>query len=104
MKDFDVNAAKRGIFMSVTLQAAVHLGTDCTENLRSTRNQPKKSLRRLFQMTQKLIIDQTENIGISTIDWRQLMWRETTLLIDSAVQFAIAKTYVFSDSVLMFWR
>ena len=28
------------------------------------------------------------------------MWRETTLLIDRAVQFAIAKTYVFSDSVL----
>ena len=28
------------------------------------------------------------------------MWRETTLLTDKAVQFAIAKTYVFSDSVL----
>ena len=100
MKDLGVNAAKWCIFLSVTLQAAVHLGTDCTEKLRSSRNQPKKSLRQLFQVTQKLIIDQTEIIGISTIDWRQLMWRETTLLIDRAVQFAIAKTYVFSDSVL----
>ena len=61
---------------------------------------PKKSMRQLFQVTQKLIIDQTEITGISTIDWRQLMWRETTLLIDKAVQFAIAKIYVFSDSVL----
>ena len=28
------------------------------------------------------------------------MWRETTLLTDRAVQFATAKTYVFSDTVL----
>ena len=33
---------------SVTLQAAVHLKTDDTENLRSTRNESKKSLRQLF--------------------------------------------------------
>ena len=32
MKNLDVNAAIWGIFMSVTLQAAVHLGTDKTEN------------------------------------------------------------------------
>ena len=28
------------------------------------------------------------------------MWKETTLLTDRAVQFAAAKTDVFSDSVL----
>ena len=31
MKDLDVNTAIWGIFMSVTLQAAVHLGKDFTE-------------------------------------------------------------------------
>ena len=36
MKNLDVNTAVRGIFMSVTFQAAVHLGMDYTENLRST--------------------------------------------------------------------
>ena len=35
MKDLDVNAAIR---MSVTLHAAVHLGKNCTENLRYSRN------------------------------------------------------------------
>ena len=40
MKDLDVNAAKWCIFMSVTLQAPFHVGTDCTENLGSTRNLP----------------------------------------------------------------
>ena len=28
--------------MSVTLQAAVHLGTDCTVNLQPTKNQPQE--------------------------------------------------------------
>ena len=34
------------------------------------------------------------------INWQQLMWQRTTLLTDNAVQFAIAKTYVFFGSVL----
>ena len=33
MKDLDVNTAIWGKFMSVTLQAAVRLGNDYTENL-----------------------------------------------------------------------
>ena len=71
-----MNAAIWSIFLSVTLQAAVYLGTDSTENLRSIKNQPKKNLRQLFQATQKLITDQTEITGITTIDWRQRMYVE----------------------------
>ena len=75
-KTLDLNAAIWSVFMSVTLQAAGHVGTDYTGNLRSTRNQSKKSLRQLFQVTRKLITDRTEITGITTIDWQQLMWRE----------------------------
>ena len=55
LKDFDVNTAIWGIPMSVTLQAAVHLEQDHSENLRSTKNQPLKSVRQLFQTTERLI-------------------------------------------------
>ena len=44
-KDLDENTALWSFSLSVTLQAAVLLGKDYTENLRSTKNQPKKSLR-----------------------------------------------------------
>ena len=44
LKDFDVNTAIWGIFMSVTLQAAVHLGRDYSLNLRSVKNQSSKSV------------------------------------------------------------
>ena len=47
-------------FTSVTLHAAVHLGQDYTENLRYAKNQPLKSLRQLFQGTERLITDQAE--------------------------------------------
>ena len=101
-KTLDLNAAIWGIFMSVTLQAAGHVGTDYTEIFRSARNQSKKSFRQLFQVTRKLITDRTEITGLTTIDWQQLMLREreTTLLTDKAVHFATAETCVFSDSVL----
>ena len=81
--------------MFVSLQTAAHLDKDYTENLRSTKNQIKKSLRQLFQVTERLITDQTEITGLTSIDWQQPLWRETTLLTDRAVQFATAKTFVF---------
>ena len=99
-KELGVNTAIWSFFMSVTQQAAVHLGKDYTENLRSTKNQPLKSLKQLFLVTERLITDQTEITGLTTIDWQQPIWRETTLLTDRAVHFAAAETFVFSDSVL----
>ena len=86
--------------MSVTLQAAVQHGKDYSENLHSIKNQPKRTLKHLLKVTEKLIKDQT---GIPVIKWQQPMWQGTALLIDKAVLFATAKTCVFSDSVLWMW-
>ena len=88
------------VYMSVTLQAAVHLGQDYTENLQSTKNELLKSVRQLFPTTKKLIKEKAKIIGLSTIDWKQPLWRETSLLCDRAVHIAISRTCVFADSVL----
>ena len=53
MKDLDVNPAIWGNFMSVTPEAAVHLGKDYTENLRSTKDQPLNSSRQVFQVAER---------------------------------------------------
>ena len=82
------------MFMNVTLQAAVHLGQDCTENLRSTKNQPLKSARQSLQTTARLITDRTEFSGKTTIDWKQPMWRETTLVCDRAFQIANSQNLI----------
>ena len=46
-----------------------------------------------FRTTEKLIKDQV------TIDWNQLMWRESSLLCDRAVHIMKSKTHVFAYSV-----
>ena len=79
-----------GYFLCPSLFKLQFIWIDYTENLRS----------QFFQVTQRLITDQTEITGLATIDWQQVVRTETTLLIDRAVQFATAKTNVFSDSVL----
>ena len=100
MENLEVNAAIWETFMSVTLQAAVHLGKDYSENLRSVKSQTKRSLKQLFHVAGELTTDQKEIAGIPVIVWQLLMWQRTTLLTDKAFQFATAETYVFSDSVL----
>ena len=100
LKDLDVKTAIWGMFMSVTLQAAVDLGRDCSLNLRSVKNQSSKSVEQLFRTTEKLIKEHMEITGLSTINWDQRMWRESSLLCDRLVRIMKSKTYVLSDSVL----
>ena len=102
LKDLDVNTAIWCRFMSVTLQAAVHLGRDYSLNSRSVKNQSSKCMEHLFRTTEKLIKEQTEITGLSTIYWDQAMWREPSLLCDGVVRIMKSKTYVFSDSVRCF--
>ena len=85
LNDLDVNNAVWGTFMNVTLQAAVHLGRDFLENPRFTKNQLLMSAKQLFQMTGKLIKDQTEISGLTTINYKEPTWRSTTLPCDKAI-------------------
>ena len=66
LKDLDVNTAIWDVFMSVTLQAAVHLGRNYSINLRSVKNQSSKFVKQLFCTTEKLTQEQTEIAGLST--------------------------------------
>ena len=90
--------------MIVTQQAAVHLGNGHWENVHSTKNQPKSTVKQLFDVTIKLVKEQTEIRGISVINWQEHSWKRTTLLADRAVRLSTAKANVFSDSVLYMGR
>ena len=90
--------------MIVTQQAAVHLGNDHLDNLYSTGNQPQRTVKQLFDVTRKLVKEQTKIQFISLIDLQENSWKRTTLLTDRAVQLSTAKVYVFSNSVLCMGR
>ena len=103
MEDLNVNAAIWGRFLNSTLQAAVHLGQDCDQNLRFAKNHFWSSLK-FFKETEKLIKNQTEINGVATIDFKEHTWSSTSLLCDRAYQITNAKTYVIADSVLCLGR
>ena len=48
----------------------------------------------------KLIKNQTEINGETTVDYKEYTWSATSLLCDRAYQIMNAKTYVLADSVL----
>ena len=55
-------------------------------------------MKHLFDVTKKLVSEQTENQERSLIDWQEKSWKRTALLNDRAVQLSAAKAYAFSDS------
>ena len=64
------------MFLSATLDAAIHHGEEgggYLEKFHSTKNQSQRTMKQLFDVTKKLIIDQTWNQGISKIDWHTHM-------------------------------
>ena len=66
----------------------------------SLKNESLMSVKQLFQVTEKLIKNQTEISGLTTVDYEEFTWSATSLLCDKAFQITNAKTYVFVDSVL----
>ena len=100
MNDLDVNSLIWEMFLSATLDAAVHLGQGYLDNLHSAENQTQRTIKQLLDVTKKLITDQTEIQSFSKIDRHTDPWQRTTLLTDKAVHLSTAKVYVLSDSVL----
>ena len=92
-----MSAAIWSILLNTTLQAAVHLGRDYEVNFRFVKNRLWNSVEQLFNETGRLIRDQTEITGVTTIDFEELTWRSTSLLCSKAFQITNAKMYIFSD-------
>ena len=101
LDDLDVNAGFWGIFLNTTLQAAVLIIVKTMRrNSRLIKNHLWKSVRKLFEETEKLIKNQIEISGLTTIDYKEHTWSATSLLCDKANQITNAKTWVFAGSVL----
>ena len=83
--------------MNTTVRA---LGKDDDTNSRFVKNYPWKTTGQLFKETEKLISGQTVTTDISLINFQDCRWVSTSLLHSRASQYATAKVYVFSDSVL----
>ena len=94
------NVLLRGLFMSTTMKAAIHLGPNYVANLEVFRNTNFEELQNLFDITQKLILDHhAEILNVTTIDWTSLSWTRSTLSHDQVITWTKAKVRVYPDSV-----
>ena len=59
MLDIDIDAMIWRIFMSATIKAAVHLGQDYQENLRTTKKKDFEKVKPLFEISQTLILERS---------------------------------------------
>ena len=87
------------------MKAALHLGEDDKDNLVFHRNTNFEALKTLFDMRQKLILNQKHEIKhVTTIEWQFAPWMRSTLLHDKVIKLSKAKVHVYSDSVVCLGR
>ena len=86
--------------MSTTMQASVHLGPSYNDNLVAYRNTDFKELKTLFDITQRLVLDQSfVFLNVSSVVWNFTPWMRSTLCHEQVIKWAKAKVHVYSDSV-----
>ena len=96
----NIKATIWGLFMSASMKAPIHFGSDFEENPRTAKNTDFNTFKLLFDITRKLTFDQELEIhGISATDWNTILRERSTLLHEDAIKLSTAKVYVCSDSV-----
>ena len=58
-----------GLFMSVTLESAVFMGKNYSDNQHSTKNTKDLTMKQMFDISAKLVSEQDEIYGVETIGW-----------------------------------
>ena len=89
------------IFMSVTMESAVFMGKNYLDNCHSITNTNDLTLKRMFDISARLVSEQDEISGLETIGWENHSWKHLSLIGEERIiNLQRTKVYVFSDSVL----
>ena len=90
-----------GMFMAATMNAATFMGKNFLDNQNSIKNSTDLTLKKMFDISEKLVSEQEEINNVDKIHWTNLSWKQLSLIGDETViNLQRAKVYVFSDSVL----
>ena len=87
--------------MAATMNAATFMGKNFTDNQNSIKNSTDLTLKKMFDISEKLVSEQEEINNINKIHWKNNSWKQLSLIGDETVtSLQRAKFYVFLDSVL----
>ena len=91
--------------MAATMNAATFMGKNFSGVQNSIMNTTDLTLKKMFDITAKLVGEQDEINNVDKIQWRKNSWRQLSLIGDETfINLQRAKVYVFSDSVLCLGR
>ena len=87
--------------MAATMNAATFMGKNFLDNQNSIKNSTDLTLKKMFDISEKLVSEQDEINNVDKIYWKKNSWKQLSLIGDETViNLQRAKVYVFSDSVL----
>ena len=87
--------------MAVTMNSAVFMEKNFQDNQNSIVNTTDLTLKKMFDISAKLVAEQDEISGLETIGLEKHSWTFMSLIGDERIiNLERAKVYVFSDSVL----
>ena len=90
-----------GMFMAVTMESATFMGKNFQDNQNSIMNTSDLTLKKMFDISAKLVSEQDEIFTVDTIQWEKHSRKYLSLIGDETIiNLQRAKVYVFSDSVL----
>ena len=88
------------MFMTSSMKAAIHLGQDFLENSEIYKNTKFENIENVFNITQKLLKEHSEEIlNVKPLD-HSPSWTRSTLFNDNVIKWAKAKVCVYADSFL----
>ena len=91
--------------MAATMNAATFMGKNFQDNQNSIMNTTNLTLKKMFDITAKLVGEQEEINNMDKIHWEKHSWKHLSLIGDETViNLQRAKVYVFSDSLLCLGR
>ena len=94
-----------GMFMAATMNAATFMGKNFPDNQNSIVNTTDLTLKKIFDISAKLVGEQEEINNVDKIHLEKHSWKHLSLIGDETViNLQRAKVYVFSDSVLCLGR
>ena len=90
-----------GMFMAETMNAATFMGKNFQDNQNSIKNSTDLTLKKMFDISEKLVSEQEEINNVDKTQWKNHSWKQLSLIGDETVfNFQRTIVYVFSDSVL----
>ena len=90
-----------GMFMAATMNAATFMGKNFLDSQNSIMNSTDLTLKKMFDISAKLVGEQEEIFNVDKIHWEKHSWRQLSLIGDETViNLQRTKVYVVSDSVL----